>query len=75
MTGHMLGASGTVEIIASLIAMEDGFIPPTIGLEKEDAACDLDYTPKKSRNAKIKTAVSISMGFGGHIAVIALRKH
>ena len=74
MTGHMLGASGTVEIIASLIAMEEGFIPPTIGLEKPDPACDLDYTPLRSRPAKINTAVSLSMGFGGHVATIALRK-
>ena len=74
MTGHMLGASGAVEIAASLIAMEDGFIPPTIGLEQPDSACDLDYTPKKSKIAKIQTAFSVSMGFGSHIAAIALGK-
>lgn len=72
MTGHMLGASGAVEIIASLVAMEDGFIPPTLGLEKEDPACDLDYTPRKSKAAVVHRALSISMGFGGHVAVIAL---
>lgn len=74
MTGHMLGASGAVEIIASLLAMKDDFIPPTIGLEKPDPACDLNYTPKKSVKAKIQTALSLSMGFGGHVAAIALRK-
>ena len=74
MTGHMLGASGAVEIIASLLAMEEGFIPPTIGLENPDPACDLDYTPKKMKKKKVQTALSISMGFGGHIAVFALRK-
>lgn len=74
MTGHMLGASGAVEMITTLIAMEDEFIPPTIGLEKPDPECDLDYTPLKSRNAKIHTAISHSMGFGGHIAAVALRK-
>ncbi len=74
MTGHMLGASGAVEIIACLLGMEDNFIPATIGLEKPDPACDLDYTPNKSREAKIQTAVSVSMGFGGHVAAIALRK-
>ncbi len=73
-TGHMLGASGAVEIIASLIAMQKGFVPPTAGLEKPDSQCDLNYTPLKSKSAKIQTAVSISMGFGGHIAVIALRQ-
>ena len=74
MTGHMLGAAGAVEIISCLLAMEDDFIPPTIHLEKADPACDLDYTPLISRNCKIHTAVSVSMGFGGHIATIALRK-
>lgn len=74
MTGHMLGASGAVEIIASCIAMEDNLIPPTINLEKEDPRCDLDYTPQKMREKKVGCAISISMGFGGHIAGIALRK-
>jgi 3-oxoacyl-[acyl-carrier-protein] synthase II len=74
MMGHMLGASGAVEVIASLIAMQDGFLPPTVHLEKSDPSCDLDYTPRESREKKIETAVSISMGFGGHIATIALRK-
>lgn len=74
MMGHMLGASGAVEVIASCLAMQDGFIPPTLGLEKKDPRCDLDYTPRRARKKKAATAVSISMGFGGHIAVIALRK-
>jgi 3-oxoacyl-[acyl-carrier-protein] synthase II len=74
MTGHMLGASGAVEIISCLLAMEDGFVPPTIGLEKPDPECDLDYTPRKSKKANIKTTVSLSMGFGGHVATMALRK-
>ncbi|MSR77366.1 MAG: beta-ketoacyl-[acyl-carrier-protein] synthase family protein [Candidatus Omnitrophica bacterium] len=74
MTGHMLGASGTVEIIASLLAMKDDFLPPTIGLDHPDPECDLDYVPKKSRNKKINRVLSLSMGFGGHIAVIGLQK-
>ncbi len=74
MTGHMLGASSAVEIIACCLAMEDGFIPPTINLEKPDPDCDLDYTPKRAREKKVSVAVSLSMGFGGHIAMIALRK-
>jgi 3-oxoacyl-(acyl-carrier-protein) synthase len=74
MTGHMLGASGAVEIIASLLAMQDGIVHPTVSLEKQDPRCDLDYTPLKAKAAKISTAFSISMGFGGHIATIALRK-
>ena len=74
MTGHMLGASGAVEIIASLVGMQDEFIPPTINLEHSDSACDLDYVPRQSRQAKIKTAISLSLGFGGHVALMALRK-
>lgn len=74
MTGHMLGASGAVEVIASLLAMNEGFIPPTAGLEKADKACDLDYTPKKSKRAQLDSAISISMGFGGHVTAIAMRK-
>ena len=74
MTGHMLGASGAVEIIACCIAMQEGFVPPTIHLEKSDPKCDLDYTPNRAREKKISLAVSHSMGFGGHIAAIALRR-
>lgn len=74
MTGHMLGASGAVEIIASLGVMKEGFIPPTAGLEEPCSFCDLDYTPRKSKKKAFDTAISISMGFGGHIAAIALRK-
>lgn len=74
MTGHMLGASGAVEIIAALVGMDQGFVPPTIGLEKPDPECDLDYTPLKSRALKYEKALSLSMGFGGHIAAIALGK-
>lgn len=74
MTGHMLGASGAVEIIASLVAIKESFIPPTAGLEEADSFCDLDYTPQKSKKKKFDTALSISMGFGGHIAAIAMGK-
>jgi 3-oxoacyl-[acyl-carrier-protein] synthase II len=74
LTGHMLGASGAVEIIATLLGMEHGFIPPTACLENPDTECDLDYTALHARPAKIKTAVSYSLGFGGHAAAIVLRK-
>lgn len=73
-TGHMLGASGAVEIIASLLAMHHGFVPPTALLEEKDPACDLNYTPLHAKPAKIKTALSYSMGFGGHAAAVVLRK-
>lgn len=74
MTGHLLGASGAVEIIASLLAMQGDFIPPTLGLEEPDPECDLDYTAGKFRDKKLRTVISLSMGFGGHLAAIALRK-
>lgn len=74
MTGHLLGASGAVEAIACLTAMDEGFIPPTIGLDKPDAECDLDYTPLKSRTHEINRALSVSLGFGGHVAAIAFGK-
>jgi len=74
MTGHMLGATGAVEIMATLLGMQEGFIPPTAGLETKDPQCDLDYVPLKMRPHKIATAIKISMGFGGQVATIALRK-
>ncbi len=74
MTGHMLGATGAVEIIATLLGMQDGFVPPTVGLEEKDPECDLDYTPGKMRSHSIRTALKISMGFGGQVKAIALRK-
>ncbi|MFA6600624.1 MAG: beta-ketoacyl-[acyl-carrier-protein] synthase family protein [Candidatus Omnitrophota bacterium] len=74
MTGHMLGASGAVEIIASLVAIDEGFLPPTIGLEEPDPECDLDYVPREARPAKVRKMISVSMGFGGHAVALALGK-
>ncbi len=74
MTGHMLGASGAAEIAATLLAMQGGFVPPTIGLEKPDPECDLNYTAGIAAQKKIKTALSISMGFGGQAAAILMRQ-
>lgn len=73
-TGHMLGATGAVEIIATLLGIEEGFIPPTLGLEEKDPECDLDYTPLKTRPRKITNAIKLSMGFGGNVAAVLLRK-
>ncbi|MFH1208956.1 MAG: beta-ketoacyl-[acyl-carrier-protein] synthase family protein [Candidatus Omnitrophota bacterium] len=73
-TGHMLGATGAVEIIATLLGIQEGFIPPTVGLEEKDPACDLDYTPGNMRRHTITNAVKISMGFGGQVAVTLFRK-
>ncbi len=73
-TGHMLGATGAVEIIATLLGIKEGFVPPTLGLEEKDPECDLDYTPRKTRAHKITNAIKISMGFGGQIAAVLFRK-
>lgn len=74
MTGHMLGAAGAVEAIASVLALKNGIIPPTIGFKEADEECDLDYTPNKAVEADIEIALSNSLGFGGHNACIAFQK-
>ncbi len=74
MTGHMLGAAGAVECIVSVLALETGVLPPTIGLTEPDPACDLDYIPLTKREAQCDIALSISLGFGGHNGCLALRR-
>ena len=73
MTGHLLGAAGGVELIASVLAVARGMLPPTINYETPDPACDLDYVPNKARPAKIATAMSNGFGFGGHNAILIVR--
>ena len=65
MTGHLLGAAGVVEAIFSILAIRDGILPPTINLENPDPECDLDYVPGTARQAKVRTVLSNSFGFGG----------
>lgn len=74
MIGHLLGASGGVEAIACVKALEEGFIPPTIGYKVPDPDCTLDYVPNVGRPAPIQVALSNSLGFGGHNATIAFKK-
>lgn len=74
MTGHMMGATGAVEAVASVLAMANGIIPPTINYKERDEECDLDYTPNKAVRADVKYAISNSLGFGGHNAVVAFKK-
>jgi len=64
-TGHLLGAAGVVEAIFSILAIRDSVLPPTINLDNPDEDCDLDYVPKTARQAKVKTVISNSFGFGG----------
>ena len=75
MTGHLLGAAGGVELIATLLSMQNNLIHPTINYENPDPECDLDYVPNKARPGKITCAVSNSLGFGGHNAVLVVRKY
>lgn len=74
MTGHLLGAAGGVEAILSILAIKEGIIPPTINLETPDPDCDLDYVPNEARKREIKSALSNSLGFGGHNATIIFKK-
>jgi len=66
--GHLLGASGGVELVLTILALRDGRIPPTINLDTPDPTCDLDYTPNEARDRRIAVAMSNSFGFGGHNA-------
>ncbi|EGL18904.1 MULTISPECIES: beta-ketoacyl-ACP synthase II [unclassified Paenibacillus] len=75
MTGHMLGAAGGAEAIALVKTLQEGIIPPTINLEQRDPDCDLDYVPGTARKAELEIGLSNSFGFGGHNAVIVLRKY
>ncbi|MEG1779355.1 MAG: beta-ketoacyl-[acyl-carrier-protein] synthase II, partial [Oscillospiraceae bacterium] len=74
MTGHMLGAAGAVEAIACILAIDNSFVPPTIGYKERDEDCDLNYTPNEKVDTDIDFAISTSLGFGGHNAVVAFKK-
>lgn len=74
MTGHLLGAAGAIEAVICAKSMEEGFIPPTIGYVSKDPECDLDCVPNAGRKAEVNYAMSNSLGFGGHNAVILLKR-
>ena len=74
MTGHLLGATGGVEMIACVLSIQRGIVPPTINYEVPDPECDLDYVPNHAREVNIGVALSNSMGFGGHNAVLVVKK-
>jgi 3-oxoacyl-[acyl-carrier-protein] synthase II len=75
MTGHLLGASGALEAVTSIMTINHGIIPPTINLNNPDPDCDLDYVPNQARKAKVNTVVSNSFGFGGHNSVLVFRRY
>jgi 3-oxoacyl-[acyl-carrier-protein] synthase II len=75
MTGHMMGATGALEAIFCVQAIREGVLPPTVHYETPDPECDLDYIPNQAREKKINLAISNAFGFGGHNAVLAIRKY
>src|SRR3989454_1849984 len=75
MTGHLLGAAGGIEAIATVLALHHGLLPPTINYETPDPECDLDYIPNQARKQDVETALSNAFGFGGTNATLAFRKY
>ncbi|MDR2521745.1 MAG: beta-ketoacyl-ACP synthase II [Spirochaetaceae bacterium] len=75
MTGHCVAGAGALEAIACILAIQNGFYPPTINLDAPDPECDLDYVPKTAQNGVINTAMSGNLGFGGHNGVVVFKKY
>ena len=74
MLGHMIAAAGVVELIASILTIREGIIPPTINYETPDDACDLDYVPNNARETRVKNVLSNSFGFGGQNIALVVKK-
>jgi 3-oxoacyl-[acyl-carrier-protein] synthase II len=75
MTGHLLGAAGAIEFIASTLAIAKGIIPPTTNHENPDPDCDIDCVPNKAREAQVNAVVSNAFGFGGHNATLVIKRY
>jgi 3-oxoacyl-[acyl-carrier-protein] synthase II len=75
MTGHLLGAAGAIELVASVFVVRNNIIPPTINYETPDPECDLDYVPNRARPAEVRVALSNSFGFGGHNVTLVVRRY
>ena len=73
--GHMLGAAGAVEAVATVMALKEGIVPPTVNLDEADPECDLNYTPVEAVKAELTIGISDSLGFGGHNGCVAFRKY
>ena len=72
--GHLLGAAGAAELAITCLALRDEFVPPTLNLDDPDPACDLDATPMVGRSREIRVALKLSIGFGGHLAAVVVRR-
>jgi len=75
MTGHLLGAAGGVESLATVLTIYHGLIPPTINYDEPDPGCDLDYVPNKARQAEVRVALTNSFGFGGTNATLVFKQY
>ena len=75
MTGHLLGAAGGIEAVFSVLAIQEGKLPPTINYVNPDPDCDLDYVPNEPREASVRYALSNSFGFGGTNAALLFKKY
>jgi 3-oxoacyl-[acyl-carrier-protein] synthase II len=75
MHGHMFGATGAIEAVATVLALQEGIVPPTVHLDTPDPECDLDYTPNVAVKTDVNLGLSDSFGFGGHNACLAFRKY
>jgi 3-oxoacyl-[acyl-carrier-protein] synthase II len=73
-TGHMVGAAGGIEAVFTILALRDQVIPPTINLDNQDPACDLDYTPNTARTVKLEAGLSNSFGFGGTNGTVVFKR-
>jgi 3-oxoacyl-(acyl-carrier-protein) synthase len=73
--GHLMGASGAVEMVASLMALSQGIVPPTANLDERDPLCDLDYVPNEARRLELRAVMSNSFGFGGMNSVLVARRY
>ena len=74
MVGHLLGASGAVELVVAALTLQRGHIHPTINYENPDPDCDLDYVPNEAREKRVDVAISTSLGFGGHNTCLVVAK-
>ena len=75
MLGHTMGASGALELIATVMAIRNGVVPPTANYREADPDCDLDYVPNEARQQPIETALTNSLGFGGHNVSLVIRRY